>query len=193
MHDYVNWKDARTRRELPGMDEATARQLWLDTRWKWMKGDQIQDQNIATLIFDYFVNRGNSAILGIAEVLLAIYKRPKFNYIQKQIAPKVMYRDAIAWDHPEPTGKMYILSDLAIQLINNTQTQSMLFVLIKKARIKTEKGDRTRFKAFNYGDIKTQSEYEYIQDSLKEAAAKSKKKHLWQINGYSRKQIKENK
>jgi Glycosyl hydrolase 108 len=177
MHEYVNWRDSLIRKELPGMPIEKASDIWERTRWKWMKGDDIKDQSVATLIFDFYVQQNNTAMDEIAAVLLKVYKKPTFNYTVRQVVFQELYRDAIAIDHPEPTGKLYGLTDLGVQLINNVETQEMLFNLIKKARI-SKLGNVARVQAFNYGNIITQLQYERAKEAKKKGLKVQKQAQL---------------
>ena len=164
MRNYRVLSDSTILRIMPMMPKEDAAKHWRETRWVWCQGDQIIDQSVATLIFDYFVQQDIKAMLNIADVVLSFYKKPTFNYKQLDIITLHKYKDIKPnVTHPEPNGGYYKLSDIGIQLINNAQTQEVLFNAIKAARIKTlgSKGaTKPRVKAFNYGNILTQSEYE---------------------------------
>ena len=167
MADYRSWKVDSIVKNLPRMPIEIAAKHWEESRWKWIKGNDIADQSIASLIFDYYVQQNVTAIKAIAAVLIKVYAKPNFSYTEKQLINVRKYKDEIDPNHVKPNDGVHLLTDTAVQLINNAQTQEVLFNLIKAARIKTL-GNKTRVKAFNYGDIKTQAEYEAIQDAIKE-------------------------
>ena len=171
MADYRNWKADSILKNLPKMPINTAANHWKETRWKWIKGNDITDQSLATLIFDYYVQQNITAIKAIAEVLIKVYAKPNFSYTPKDLVLVRKYKDEIDPNHPKPNDGVHLLTDTAVQLINNAETQEILFNLIKAARIKTL-GNKTRVKAFVYNDIKTQAQYEAMQESAKKRGLK---------------------
>ena len=160
MQDYRVLPDSTILKVMPLMPKGDAATHWRETRWVWCRGAEIIDQSIATLIFDYFAQSNIDAMKDIGNVILGFYKKPNINYT---------FSDIMEWDkhknikpgarHRNPEGGFLKITPLGVQLINNAQTQDVLFNAIKAARIK-RKGNITRIKAFNYGNILTQSEYE---------------------------------
>lgn len=177
MSNYRVLPDSTISRIMPMMPKDDAAKHWRETRWVWCQGDNIIDQSVATLIFDYFVQQDITAMNSIADVVLSFYRKPTFNYKKLDIITLHKYKDIKpSVTHPEPNGGYYKLSDVGIQLINNAQTQEVLFNAIKAARIKTlgSKGaTKPRVKAFNYGNILTQSAYEMKLEKSGKGGGKS--------------------
>ncbi len=146
MRDYTPWK-ASDRDAFIKMNRADCGKIWEATRWKWLKGEQIEQQEMANLLFDWGVRRWNSLINGVRIALgqpIALReenvylkdKKGNFVYEGKEkvilkykggtlIGQGDAYSTLILCKSAEIGGKpadpnqgFFILTDLAIQELN---------------------------------------------------------------------------
>jgi Glycosyl hydrolase 108 len=86
LFDYVpGWQypDLPTRNKMTNLTEDAVKEIWRGTAWKWCGGDDISDQNIATLLFDFMVRSNGDCWNNCPQVLgltkeMACYK---INYV----------------------------------------------------------------------------------------------------------------
>lgn len=68
MREYVGWTSDR-KAEFRKLSSGAAGVIWRDSRWTWMRGNEIDNQEIANLLFDWGVRRWNSLINGVRAAL----------------------------------------------------------------------------------------------------------------------------
>lgn len=71
LYDYLGWSksDATSTAKLTAINYAKAAQIWQQSRWTWFKCAQIQNDDIATLVFDMAVRRANAAARWLASAV----------------------------------------------------------------------------------------------------------------------------
>ena len=112
------------------MNATECGEIWKKTRWKWLQGDKINSQEIANILFDWFVMRNQRAIYGLCKALdpsVAADNWAKTLYVKK-------YMNKLEGGKPaSPTDGFYGLSDFAIQQIN-ASNEAALHAKIKELR-----------------------------------------------------------
>lgn len=140
MRDFLGqtWKpsDKAKFQKLP-LDQV-GQQIWKPTRWKWLRGDEIQNQEIANLLFDWGVRRWNSLtvypivkkgkVTGYGSGLATALSVPALSIFQQVTMKKV------GGNPPSSTDGFYILTPKAVELINQYPNQQELYNKLKTLR-----------------------------------------------------------
>ena len=158
MKEFAGWT-ANRRGEFQKLNAAQCGAVWKATRWKWMRGDAIAHQDIAAVIFDWFVMRNQRAIQGVVMVLdpsLTAKNWSKSNLVDKYL------NKSVGGKPDAPTDGFFGLSALAVERLNG-MNQEMLFESIKKNRwaISPTKTDsiKHRYNTFAFGGSQSKNDY----------------------------------
>lgn len=162
MRDFAGWK-AEKRAVFQNMGIQQAGEVWRNTRWKWGKFDQINDQEIANLLFDWGVRRWSS--LTITEKTTTV-KGKKVTVKRSGLGEVfgLTYPYAPLFEHAlnineggnpkKRTNGFYKLSDAAINMINSHRDPAILFALLKAKRMAldnpTVESIKARYNSFSY-------------------------------------------
>lgn len=135
------------------LTEQQAKNIWKQTAWRMMRGDLIQNQDIATIIFDAFVRANDSAVNEIPKNLgLNIEKcKDHYLYYDKDVNKSLNTRKPT--DHKDQkTQKYWYFNDYFIQELNKKAAKDPkgTFDDIKKALVKHVDNRRN---AFIYGKL----------------------------------------
>lgn len=146
MRDFAGWKKSQ-KSQFQNMNIDQAGEVWKRTRWTWAKLDNVNDQEIANLMFDWGVRRWNNMIKGVAKAL---------NVPEAAITQKVKMID-VGGNPPKKTDGFYILNNYAIQLINSHPDPQKLHASIKSLRWEldgmkneTRQSLKARYQSFVY-------------------------------------------
>ncbi len=156
--DFAGWT-ANRRLEFQKLNAAQCGEIWKATRWKWMRGDEILNEDMAALIFDWFVMRNQKAIMGVVRAI-----DPSYTVKNWMKSPYVTaYKNTAVGGKPaQVTDGFYGLSALAVQRINALPQQE-IFEAIKKNRYAisptTTLSIKHRYNTFVFGG--SQSKYDY--------------------------------
>ena len=104
------------------MTEDTAKGIWQKTAWIWMRGDDIKDQSLATILFDWTVKE-NGRCMVQAPTLLKLKKAAACfgqTYVELGTRTKADHKD-------QGTQKVYLFNDLFIEKINQHPNPKALF------------------------------------------------------------------
>jgi Glycosyl hydrolase 108 len=156
--EFAGWT-ANRRAEFQKLTATQCGEIWQKTRWRWMQGDKIENQDIASLIFDWYVMRNQKAIQGVVRAIDATLT-PQ-NWMKSRYV--TAYKNTAVGGKPAfSTDGFYGLSDAAIQALNNGN-QLEIFNRIKLFRnMLSPTGTASikhRYATFVFNDSKTKEAY----------------------------------
>ncbi len=172
MREFTTWKKTDIK-AFQKMTAAECGKIWFDTRWTWNKCDQIENQEIANLIFDWSVRRMASCVDGVRNAL------GQGNTMNNKGSSIIGNGDAystritnksLGGKTPSPTDGFFILTDFAIQELNarakmpNTNFYALLKSLRKSKDKPTDKSVIDRYDSFFNQGTPTKDEWERMRD-----------------------------
>lgn len=186
MKEFTRWK-AHQKEDFKKMTASQCGVVWKDTRWTWLKGDKIENQEIANLCFDWGVRRWNSLINGVRTSLgqgLAFYesdvKNSKGVVIHKagdsmigEVGDAYNIRVtniSVGGDPSTPTAGFFIFTDLAIEELNQRAKlpNGAFHTLLKDLRKKKDNVKTgsilDRYNSFYPQGTPTKSQWEKMRD-----------------------------
>jgi hypothetical protein len=140
MRDFLGqtWKPADKAKFQRLTLDQVGQTIWKPTRWNWLRGNEIQNQEIANLLFDWGVRRWNSLtvypikkngkVTGYGSGLATALNVPVFSIFQQVTMRK------IGGNPPSSTDGFYILTPQAVKLINAHPNPEELFLRLKAIR-----------------------------------------------------------
>jgi hypothetical protein len=165
--DYVEgyFPKLPTKADLQKIDKYAAGEIWKSTVWKWMLGDFMDNQDVATIVLDWFI-KGS---LSVPKNLPALFGIKEGQYIIKW---KLWQLGTRPKGHKDAENGFYMFTgELVFEKINKTNPKK-LFYQIKAKRAPRYTGDQWRQDAFEFGNILTKTQLEAKQETKRKLMTK---------------------
>lgn len=142
MRDFLGqtWKPADKLKFQRLTLDQVGQNIWKPTRWNWLRGNEIENQEIANLLFDWGVRRWNSLtvypikkngkLTGYGSGLATALGVPTFSIFQHVLNNKMGGNVP----PPDSLSGFYILTPQAVKLINAYPNPQELFLKLKAIR-----------------------------------------------------------
>ena len=172
MREFTQWK-ATDKAVFQKMTRAQCGEIWKATRWTWNKCDQIENQEMANLIFDWSVRRMKSSVNAVRNALGfgdAINNKGSSLIGKGDAYSVIITNKSIGGNPANPNAGFAILTDLAIQELNarakmpNTNFHALLKSLRKSKDKPTKKSVIDRYDSFFNQGTPTKDEWERMRD-----------------------------